>query len=260
MNYQRIYKQIIYRAINENRKKLKKDDINYIYYERHHIIPRCIGGNDDKENLVLLTAREHFLCHWLLVYVYPNNIKLTYAFWLMCNYKGNGIEKYKVSSRIYEISKLSHAESLKNRIVSEETRKKLSIVNTGKAHSMETREKISSSRRGKKLSIQHKESIRNSLIGKNKNKIHTPETKLKWSIAKKGKKLSPFTEDHKEKIGIANRGKKWSHETRLKHMNRYSNRTEIQCPHCFLKSKGYSNMHRYHFDNCKLINLSVDLI
>lgn len=37
------------------------------YYERHHIIPRSLGGSDAKTNLVKLTAREHFVCHLLLV-------------------------------------------------------------------------------------------------------------------------------------------------------------------------------------------------
>ena len=36
------------------------------YKERHHIIPKCLGGSNKKENLVDLTAREHFVCHWLL--------------------------------------------------------------------------------------------------------------------------------------------------------------------------------------------------
>jgi hypothetical protein len=38
-----------------------------VYYESHHIIPRLLGGSDTLDNLVLLTAREHFLCHLLLV-------------------------------------------------------------------------------------------------------------------------------------------------------------------------------------------------
>ena len=36
------------------------------YVEKHHIIPRSLGGNNSKENLVALTAREHFICHLLL--------------------------------------------------------------------------------------------------------------------------------------------------------------------------------------------------
>lgn len=46
-------------------KKLKKEDKNYIYLETHHILPRSLGGKDTKENLVNLTAREHFLAHLL---------------------------------------------------------------------------------------------------------------------------------------------------------------------------------------------------
>jgi len=56
MNYQKIYDQIIERAKN---RKLEG------YKEKHHIIPKCLGGPDNKENLVELTAREHFLCHLL---------------------------------------------------------------------------------------------------------------------------------------------------------------------------------------------------
>ena len=37
------------------------------YYEKHHIIPHSLNGSDEKKNLVLLTAKEHYLCHWLLV-------------------------------------------------------------------------------------------------------------------------------------------------------------------------------------------------
>lgn len=40
---------------------------NGTYYEKHHIIPHSLGGSDLDKNLVLLTAREHYLCHWLLV-------------------------------------------------------------------------------------------------------------------------------------------------------------------------------------------------
>jgi hypothetical protein len=35
------------------------------YTEKHHIIPRSMGGSNKKENLAHLTAREHFICHWL---------------------------------------------------------------------------------------------------------------------------------------------------------------------------------------------------
>lgn len=100
MNYQRIYDQIIDRA---RIRVLEKE----IYREKHHIIPKCLGGSDDKENLVELTAREHFLCHWLLVRIFPENNKLSFAFWSMCKQKTSKQLRYTPSSRVYEEARQS---------------------------------------------------------------------------------------------------------------------------------------------------------
>jgi hypothetical protein len=53
------------------------------YVERHHIIPRCLGGSDDSENLAMLTPEEHFLAHQLLVKIYPKSSPLIKAALLM---------------------------------------------------------------------------------------------------------------------------------------------------------------------------------
>jgi hypothetical protein len=50
------------------------------YTEVHHIVPRCLGGSNQKHNLVRLTYRKHFLCHWLLCKIHPENHKLKSAF------------------------------------------------------------------------------------------------------------------------------------------------------------------------------------
>ena len=49
------------------------------YSEKHHVVPRCLGGSNSKDNLVVLTAEEHFLAHQLLVKMHPGNHKLAYA-------------------------------------------------------------------------------------------------------------------------------------------------------------------------------------
>jgi hypothetical protein len=100
MDYQKIYNQIIERA---QIRQLEG------YKEKHHIIPKCLGGSNEKSNLVELTAREHFLCHLLLCEIYPNNEKLLYALWLMAigKQKPKSLDKFKLSSRIYENIKLS---------------------------------------------------------------------------------------------------------------------------------------------------------
>jgi hypothetical protein len=71
MNYDKVYNNLINKAQIELRKKLKRGYENYVYYENHHIIPVCLNGSGSKENKVLLTAREHYVAHKLLFYIYP---------------------------------------------------------------------------------------------------------------------------------------------------------------------------------------------
>ena len=61
MNYIKIYNSIMSNA--QASKRVKGE---HRYYERHHIIPRSLGGLDTSDNLVLLTAKEHFLAHFLI--------------------------------------------------------------------------------------------------------------------------------------------------------------------------------------------------
>jgi len=78
MNYQAIYDRIIARG---------KERFLEEYTERHHIIPRCMGGTDDPENLVDLTPEEHYVCHQLLVKIHPNHPKLIHAVVCMSGFK-----------------------------------------------------------------------------------------------------------------------------------------------------------------------------
>ena len=95
MDYKKIHNKIIDRA---------KDRELEGYVEKHHIIPKCMNGTNEPDNLVKLTAREHFLIHWLLHEMYPDNTDLKYAFWSMCR-NSNNQQRYKPSSRIYEYAK-----------------------------------------------------------------------------------------------------------------------------------------------------------
>lgn len=72
MNYERVYYSLI-----QSRKSRGLDKSNLEgYYEKHHITPICTGGTDEKSNLVLLTAREHFIAHRLLAKAFPLELKL----------------------------------------------------------------------------------------------------------------------------------------------------------------------------------------
>ena len=82
MNYNKIYDRIIDRA---------KERVLIEYTERHHIIPRCMGGGDEESNLVSLTPEEHYLCHQLLTKMYPGNRGLLYACIAMTGNRGKRV-------------------------------------------------------------------------------------------------------------------------------------------------------------------------
>ena len=94
-----MYNEIINNAINSNRVK------GNIYYENHHITPKSMGGSNSNNNLVLLTAREHFICHYLLTKFTTGNAKnkMIYAFNIMA-ISGNNQQRY-INSRLFESNK-----------------------------------------------------------------------------------------------------------------------------------------------------------
>ena len=97
MNYRKIYADIIRRA----KERPKPNG----YTEKHHIVPKSLGGSNEKSNIAILTAREHFLCHWLLVKMYEigteERKKMLCAFFFMRT-EPNKTKRRFVSSRAYE--------------------------------------------------------------------------------------------------------------------------------------------------------------
>lgn len=75
------------------------------YHETHHIVPKCMGGTNDKENLIDLFAREHFEAHRLLALENPEEDGLVYAWWNMSHMnKANG-RNYEITAEEYEEAK-----------------------------------------------------------------------------------------------------------------------------------------------------------
>lgn len=93
MNYKRIYDNII-KIYGHNKKPTG------VYSENHHIIPRCMGGSNDKQNLIYLDARCHLLAHWLLVRIYPDSYVLTHAFSMMCLMKNDKMDRIVPNMKI----------------------------------------------------------------------------------------------------------------------------------------------------------------
>lgn len=107
-------------------------------HHKHHIIPRCMGGNDDKDNLAILSRREHFVAHKLLIEIYPENNKLRFAFRLMIGEMIKYGEHF--SSRDYERAMCPIKHSL-------ESRKLMSEKKRGERKSKESIEKGKATRK-----------------------------------------------------------------------------------------------------------------
>lgn len=173
------------------------------YCENHHIIPKCIGGLDNFDNLVKLSAREHYICHLLLTKMThgENNRKMKFALWRMthCNDRQN---RYKLNNRQYEKIKKAMSNALKE----QNTGKKLSLEhieklkkkilwNKGKkgVMSAESKAKISEFRRNCTMSEETKEKISTSI--KNRNK--TIKNKIGEIKHRKKRAPRPWSEDQK---------------------------------------------------------------
>ena len=196
MNYERIYNQIIERG---------KQRLLEGYGENHHIVPKCMGGADTQDNIVRLTAREHFICHLLLVEIHPDSIGLEYASWFMVNTR-----RVKVSSRLYERLREAHSKRVtqKNKGVprSEEVKRKISKALKGLKRSEETKRKISEARKGKEMPKEQKDKLSKRNTGNGNpmyGRLHTEETKKLLSQQRKGRPAH-------------NKGKKMSEETKRK--------------------------------------------
>jgi hypothetical protein len=105
MNYQKHYDTLMNRA---------KNRLLEGYSERHHIIPRCMGGTDEQDNLVALTAEEHYVAHQLLVKMYPDNDKLIYAAKMMTISGSDNIRNNKLYGWLRVKFSASMKELLKN--------------------------------------------------------------------------------------------------------------------------------------------------
>ena len=162
------------------------------YVEIHHIVPRSIGGTDDKHNLVSLTAREHLVCHLLLprFTIGEARKKMFYAVHRMTN-KESG-EKIK-TSRLFEYYRVNHAKAVaedrSNNPLNgfRKTKGKTHEEIFGIERSREIKEIIRKSNSTRGVS----QATKDKIARKQKQRYaENPELKIK----------APFSEEHKKNI------------------------------------------------------------
>ena len=178
------------------------------YTELHHIIPQSMGGSNDKENLVELTAREHFICHWLLVKMTEGDdrSKMLYALKGM-KAENKHQQRYhtKITARVYETYRIEHS------INHSKVMKAKNLVPWNKGGveiTDEHRENLQNAARNRKIDPIKQAEGQQKRIAKVTGRKDSDEAKLKKSIALKGKPKGPMSEEQKQARSITMTGQK----------------------------------------------------
>lgn len=165
MEYKRVHDAIIDRARSRGWSRRGKRKPTCLV-EEHHIIPRSLGGTNIVENKVCLTPREHYIVHKLLAKIYTGVAKRKMVHALHRMVHGNEGQYSFISSRECERLKLERAQVLsvqfKDRVFSEEHRRKIVVANTGRKYTEEHRRNISDALKGRKLSEEHRRNKKNA--------------------------------------------------------------------------------------------------
>lgn len=212
MDYKKIYSRLMSRG--------KSRELEG-YAEKHHIVPRCLGGGNEPSNIVRLTAEEHFIAHLLLVKIYPKVSGLTVA--VICLSKHSTIN---ITNKAYGWLKRRHSELKKSKKHTEATKRLISekkkgtvSPNKGKRVSEEQKRKISeantgkvSANKGKPMSDAQKKKLSDANLGKKQS----DETKAKRSAKLKGRVAGPCKEETKQKIAETLKGRKLPPASRMK--------------------------------------------
>lgn len=220
------YSRWYYTIIEQSKKRTAK--INCV--EKHHIIPRSLGGLDDVENLATLTPREHFICHWLLskITTGQDQIKMMYAL-LSMRQENKYQQRYKtkITSRVYNQIRIF-----------------LANQNFPSKKKGRTYEEMY----GAEKALEYKQKIKD----KRKNQIFTEERNQKISVGNTGKTRPPASIESRLARSKRMTGQKQLASITKKRADTMRGKPKkvVRCPYC-LKEGGVSAMIRWHFDNCR---------
>lgn len=218
MNYVEVYNSIIYDPRNN---LLTKDH----GIEFHHIHPRSLGGSDEHDNIVKLTYRQHFICHWLLTKIYKGEAKSK----MICAFKfmiEGWQKKYNIlNSFSYTMLRKDFSSDQSNRMMKNQYAK-------GHVVSEESRLIMKKKRAQQVITPKHKESIRIAQLGNQYGLgyIHTPDQNLAKGVRMKGKQNAKgckhSVEANQEKGRISTL--RWAKMTQKQRADLFDKRTQTR--------------------------------
>ena len=197
--YSKVYFSTIEKAVQRGWKKARGR-------EHHHIIPQSLGGSNDKSNLVYLSCREHFLCHWLLVKMTEGEYyhKMVYALMGM-RAENEHQERYQTifTARVYEKYRIEHAEYHSKLMKS----KNLVPWNKGRVEiTDEHRENLRNAARTRNIDPIKQAEGQRKRVEKMLGRKQSAETGIKKSLALKGKPKGPMSDEEKLKRSVTQKG------------------------------------------------------
>ena len=249
------------------------------YHERHHIIPKCMDGTNDEENLIDLFPKEHFEAHKLLVDLYPDNEKIIFAYTCMAFVNTKHQYRYELTPDEYADAKFKLSKIQKERMSdpknnpmygkhhTEETRKKLSeaIKNLPE----EIRKKIDDAHKGVKMSEEFRiqrsiarlgkpstalgkhwklsEEVRRKQSESAKKKYESDEARLKTSESLKGKYTGENSNNAKAVVQLTTKDEFIAYFWGARQVEQELGIRACNVTRCCRKIKGYRSAGGFHW-------------
>jgi hypothetical protein len=232
MNYKKIYDQLILRGQTRTLNE---------YSERHHIIPRCMGGTDEPENLVRLTPEEHYVAHQLLVKIHPNNHDLVRAATFMTTHSTDARVNNKLFGWLRRKSSSAMSVFMTEYLKDNDHPRGMS----GKINTAESNTKRRKALKGRPS---HSKGKKNPKLSQSK-KGKAPRKLITRLFDRREMDIQNFIiwcNNEDDPLAHRERNKRRGDKQRGK----IQVQRKIECPHCH-KIGGESVMRRWHFENCK---------